>query len=312
MRIIVAIVLWLSSTLFHGAGFAQTMTDMDVAVWQIALDQVNFSVAGIDGKVGPRTRATLIAWQQSRGLTPDGIVGPQTRQSLGMDAAFAERAFTNYTVTAADVTALGTAPAGWRERASVPAMAYETLLELVAEKFHASEEFIKFLNPDLDWSAAGSNTVVRVPQVKPRFPAPTAATVRVNISGKFISVFDKDERFAAYFPCSIGRNPATRPVGTLEVANIAPNPNYTFDPAVFSESPEAAGIGQKLIIPPGPNNPVGVMWIGLSKPGFGIHGTPKPADIGRTESHGCFRLANWDARRLAEMIMVGVPVIVEP
>jgi lipoprotein-anchoring transpeptidase ErfK/SrfK len=93
---------------------------------------------------------------------------------------------------------------------------------------------------------------------------------------------------------------------------VAPNPNYTFDPAVFPESPEARALGRKLILPPGPNNPVGVAWIGLDKSGYGIHGTPKPEDVGRTESHGCFRLANWNAELLLKMVGVGTPVLVEP
>jgi lipoprotein-anchoring transpeptidase ErfK/SrfK len=93
---------------------------------------------------------------------------------------------------------------------------------------------------------------------------------------------------------------------------VVHDPNYTFDPAVFPESEEARNLGRKLIIPPGPNNPVGVAWIGLDRPGYGIHGTPNPEQVGRTESHGCFRLANWDARALLGLVRVGLPVVVEP
>jgi lipoprotein-anchoring transpeptidase ErfK/SrfK len=92
----------------------------------------------------------------------------------------------------------------------------------------------------------------------------------------------------------------------------APSPNYTFNPEVFPESAEARELGRKLILPPGPNNPVGTAWIGLDKPGYGIHGTPRPEDVGRTESHGCFRLANWNAEYLLQLVTVGTPVRVEP
>ena len=104
-----------------------------------------------------------------------------------------------------------------------------------------------------------------------------------------------------------------RPLGEeLHIAALAPNPNYTFDPVVFPESAEAQEIGRKLILQPGPNNPVGTMWFSLDKPGYGIHGTPKPEEVGRTESHGCFRLANWNAEYLHKLVNVGTPVFVDP
>ena len=99
---------------------------------------------------------------------------------------------------------------------------------------------------------------------------------------------------------------------TLHIVVVAPQPNYTFDPAVFPESAEGRELGRKLILPPGPNNPVGVVWFGLDKSGYGIHGTPRPEDVGRTESHGCFRLANWNAEHLLKLAGVGTPVQVEP
>jgi lipoprotein-anchoring transpeptidase ErfK/SrfK len=101
-------------------------------------------------------------------------------------------------------------------------------------------------------------------------------------------------------------------VGQLRVVVIAPNPNYTFNPEIFPESAEARQLGRKLTIPSGPNNPVGVAWIGLDKPGYGIHGTPSPEQVGRTESHGCFRLANWNAEYLLKLVAPGTPVFVDP
>jgi lipoprotein-anchoring transpeptidase ErfK/SrfK len=116
----------------------------------------------------------------------------------------------------------------------------------------------------------------------------------------------------AHFPCSIAAKVEKRPEGKLRIINFAANPNYTFDPAMFPESPEARTLKDKLTIQPGPNNPVGTAWIGLDRPGYGIHGTPKPEKIGRTESHGCFRLANWDASHLLKLVTRETVVIVEP
>jgi lipoprotein-anchoring transpeptidase ErfK/SrfK len=117
-------------------------------------------------------------------------------------------------------------------------------------------------------------------------------------------------RWWCIFPCSIARDKAKRPVGELHVANAAENPNYTFKPELFAEDAESTTLSGNLLIPPGPNNPVGVAWLSLDRPGYGIHGTPNPEDIGRTESHGCFRLANWNARKLVGMVTIGIPVTV--
>ncbi len=111
---------------------------------------------------------------------------------------------------------------------------------------------------------------------------------------------------------SIASRVEKRPVGELRVTVVARDPDYTFNPEVFPESEEARSLGRKLILPPGPNNPVGLAWIGLDLPGYGIHGTPKPEQVGRTESHGCFRLANWDALTLLDLVWTGLPVVVEP
>jgi lipoprotein-anchoring transpeptidase ErfK/SrfK len=138
-----------------------------------------------------------------------------------------------------------------------------------------------------------------------------AAFLRIGLSSKTLQAFDANTNLLVHFPCSIAREMSKRPVGQLEVAVMVPDPDYRFDPKVFRESPEARRLKGALMLPPGPNNPVGTAWIGLNKPGYGIHGTPHPEEVGRTESHGCFRLSNWDADYLMQLVEIGTPVLVE-
>jgi len=149
-----------------------------------------------------------------------------------------------------------------------------------------------------------------VPSLPP-VPARRAGIIRISLPGRFLRVFDTGGRLIAHFPCSIARRVEKRPVGDLQVVVTVPNPDYTWDPEVFPESPESRTVGRRLRIPPGPNNPVGIAWIGLNRSGYGIHGTPKPEEVGRTESHGCFRLANWNAELLRRMAWPGLTVRVE-
>jgi lipoprotein-anchoring transpeptidase ErfK/SrfK len=155
-------------------------------------------------------------------------------------------------------------------------------------------------------------TVLKIPAVTYPDPTDRAALVVIHLADRYLEAFDTESNLLVHFPCSIAAKVDKRPVGRLHVAVVAAHPNYTFDPEIFAESAEARAIGHKLTLPPGPKNPVGVAWIGLDKPGYGIHGTPSPEQIGRTESHGCFRLANWDAEYLLKLVWIGLPVDVEP
>jgi len=183
---------------------------------------------------------------------------------------------------------------------------------LVAEQSRASPKLLQRLNPDVDWSAVAPGLRIQAPAVGRISVAKTAARILISLAARELEAVDDDGAVLAHFPVSIARMVEKRPTGELRVKVIIPDPNYTFDPAVFPESPEARELSRKLILPPGPNNPVGVAWIGLDLPSYGIHGTPEPEHVGRTESHGCFRLANWDARTLLALARVGMPVIVGP
>jgi lipoprotein-anchoring transpeptidase ErfK/SrfK len=273
----------------------------------LALLQFGISAGSIDGSIGSQTRAALTAFQIQQRLPATGELDTNTRSRL----LLVNEPFTSYNVTPTDLARLQPLASTWLGKSQQSALDYETILELVSEKFFAHPNLIRRLNPSIDWSNVVAGTAVQVPDAA--YPPPTAhaAFVTIHLSGKTLEAFDDQTNLLAHFPCSIAKRVEKRPVGELHVAVIAPNPNYTFDPEIFPESPEAQQLNHKLILPPGPNNPVGVAWIGLDRPGYGIHGTPSPEQVGRTESHGCFRLANWNAEYLLRLVAVGTPVYVE-
>jgi lipoprotein-anchoring transpeptidase ErfK/SrfK len=275
---------------------------------QIALARMAISCGPIDGMVGAQTRASIRAYQIDNELTPTGDLDSETKESLTIE----EPVFTNYVILPADLARLRPLPTTWVGKSEAESLDYETILELVAEKHQASHNLIKSLNPSVNWTNISPFTSVKVPYVARPAPKRHAALVRISLAGKTLEAFDAETNLLAHFPCSIAARVEKRPVGQLLVVTGAENPNYTFDPTVFPESEEARQIDHRLIIPPGPNNPVGTAWITLDKPGYGIHGTPRPDQVGRTESHGCFRLANWNAEYLLKLVSSGTPVYVVP
>jgi lipoprotein-anchoring transpeptidase ErfK/SrfK len=276
----------------------------DVLEAQIALARRGISSGSIDGALGSQTRAAISVFQEIENLPVTGKLDTNTRPALTLNAPF----LTTYTVTTNDLARLQPVGKTWLAKSQQTALDYETELELVAEKSHSHPLLIGKLNPEVDWTNVAAGTVLKIPDVNYPEPSDKAAYVVIHLSDRFLEAFDGNTNLLAHFPCSIAARFDKRPVGELHVAVVVPHPNYTFDPELFPEASET----QKLIIPPGPNNPVGVAWIGLDKPGYGMHGTPKPEQVGRTESHGCFRLANWDAEYLSKLVWVGMPVLVEP
>lgn len=258
--------------------------------------------------MGPQTRAAILAFQRRSGLPETLELDAETRARLLLD----KPPLTFYTVTTNDLARLQPLAATWLGKSLQSALEYETLLELVAEKGRASPNLIRRLNPQVDWNTVGPGARVQIPDITDPEPAARAAFLVISLGEKKLEAFDANTNLLAHFPCSIAARVEKRPAGVLRVTAIAPNPNYTFDPAVFPESAEARQLNRKLILPPGPNNPVGTAWISLDRPGYGIHGTPQPEQVGRTESHGCFRLANWNAEFLLKLVWIGMPVYVEP
>jgi lipoprotein-anchoring transpeptidase ErfK/SrfK len=274
---------------------------------QVALVQQGISPGSLDGVSGSQTRAALAAFQQKAHLPLTGLLDDATKNRL----LLTNSPYTTYTVTSNDLARLQPLSTNWLGKSQQTALDYETVLELVSEKSFSHPDFIRRLNPSVDWTNVPAGTGVRVPNAVYPEVHDKAAFVVIHLSAKTLEAFDENTNLLVHFPCSIARLVEKRPVGELHVQVIAPNPNYTFDPDVFPESAEAKELNRKLILPPGPNNPVGVAWIGLDLPGYGIHGTPNPEQVGRTESHGCFRLANWNAEYLVHLVAVGMPVYVQ-
>lgn len=274
---------------------------------QLALNRIGISCGTIDGAIGSQTRAALRAFQLRDHLPITGELDAETRQRLTIDVP----AHTSYAVTTNDLARLRTLGSNWLEKSKQDRIDYESVLELVAERFHTSTNLIRKLNPAVNWTNFAADTVLQVPNAQ-RPPAATkAAFIRISLSLKTLQAFDANTNLLVHFPCSIAKRVEKRPVGNLTVAVAARDPNYTFDPENFPDSPEAKQKTGKLVLKPGPNNPVGTVWIGLDRPGYGIHGTPHPEQVGRTESLGCFRLANWNAEFLFTLVRPGTPVIVE-
>jgi len=279
---------------------------------QIALDRRGFSCNTIDGQDGRKTRVALATYCAVKEipLPPGGV-------RTAFDALFPNEPplLTPVLVTEADRAACVRIPASAAEKAALPAMGYETLQEMFAERGHLTETALRRLNPGLAWPNPPPGSCVFLPDFRPRAganpkrPDGTASVLRVSLSRFEVTAFDAEGRLIGLFPCSIAAEKnKLPPAGEICVKGIAPHPNYTYTPDF---TPRGRKV-ERHIFPPGPNNPVGASWIGLSLPGYGIHGTPKPEQIGRAESHGCFRLANWNAVRLRRMLDEGVPVVIEP
>jgi lipoprotein-anchoring transpeptidase ErfK/SrfK len=301
-------VAWVSAATSETQTALLPTNTLEVLEAQVALVRDGISPGPIDGLMGLQTEAALRAFQEKHNVRVTGTIDKQTRSNFSA----IEPLFVCYKITSNDLARLLAVPETWLGKSLLPRLDYETVLELVAEKSQAHTKLIQALNPAINWTNLTNETAITIPNAQ--FPpvAARASFVQIKLATRILEAFDAETNLVAHFPCSIGQRVDKRPVGELHVAVVAPSPNYTFDPAVFPESSEAQELGRKLILQPGPNNPVGTVWIGLDKPGYGIHGTPLPEKVGRTESHGCFRLANWNAEYLLKLVTIGTPVIVQP
>lgn len=270
---------------------------------QILLDRAGTSPGVIDGYDGENYRKALRVFEEINGFPVDGKLDDQVWQLLA--GAFPSPVIKQYTIAPSD-TAKPLSPAipvDYGEKAEMERLGYTSMREMFAERFHMDEDLLDQLNPDADFAAPGTVIIA----ADTTSPEPKSAVARVNIdaSAGLVRAYDETGRIVAAYPATIGSAENPSPRGTHEVSGVALDPTYTYNP---DKNFQQGDNEQVLTLPPGPNGPVGSVWIDLSKPTYGIHGTPEPAKIAKTNSHGCVRLTNWDATELAEMVSPGTIV----
>jgi lipoprotein-anchoring transpeptidase ErfK/SrfK len=270
---------------------------------QILLDRFHFSPGEIDGHYGDNLRVALVGFQAAHKLPANGVVDAATWQALNADIA---PVLVPYTIAPDDEKGpFVQVPEDMMAKAKLDALGYSSPEEEFGERFHLSPELLKALNPGKDLGKAGEQ--ILVPNVQ-RESIVKAARVEVSKSQRTVSAYREDGKLLAQYPATMGSEHDPLPIGDWKIDVIQQNPWFNYDPSLFwNANPK----DNKARIAPGPNNPVGVVWMGLSKEHYGIHGTPGPGTIGHAESHGCIRLTNWDAEELSQMVEKGTPAILK-
>ena len=268
----------------------------------VMLNNAHASPGAIDGSSGMNTLKAIASFQQMNGLKPTGVLNKETWDTL-LAKQGNKPAFVEYTITDADIQGpyAASIPHDYALQAKMKGLYYTRVTEMLGEKFHMDEDFLKKLNPKATFKKAGEKIVVT--NIRNELPENIHLIV-AHKGAKQLYLFNSQNQMVGSFPATIGSSDTPSPEGTYKVTGVARNPWYSYSPSNFLQGSNT----KPLSLPPGPNAPVGNIWIGLSKKSFGIHGTPNPSAISKTASHGCIRLTNWDANDLGQKVKSGVTV----
>ncbi len=280
---------------------------------QIFLDQRSFGPGKIDGRWGEFTAKALVRYQLANSESPTGQIDPAMQQALSKIFPI----YTDYTLAAEDLEKVGDVPSKPSEQAKKKAMLYRSVGEFLGERFHADPDFIAKLNKDKKIDSLKVGDTVRVPNVPefkiedvkevdhiPAHPEFSKRVIKIDTRYRMLDVYDGDKIVCSY-PITPGSTKLPAPIGVWKIVGIATLPWFRWDEAMLEHGYRSDNY---FNIPPGPRNPVGILWMGLNKRGIGIHGTNSPNTIGRAASHGCIRLANWDAARVVNQVTEGMTV----
>jgi lipoprotein-anchoring transpeptidase ErfK/SrfK len=269
---------------------------------QVLLDRANISSGEIDGKMSPRLEEAVAAFAEIHNLPADTRWSRTFWNELTSEAIVP--VLITYAITSEDLKGpFAQLPAKMEDQTSFKTLGYANIREALAENFHMSTELLAALNPDASFSQAGEEIIVA--NVLNDTKSPAAARVDVDKDRQTVKAYSSKGELIALFPASVGSEDKPTPSGKLKVTAINSEPTFHYNPRYQFREVETQ---KPFDLSPGPNNPLGLMWIALSKQSYGIHGTPEPSEVGRAASHGCVRLTNWDARRLAAMLSRGTPV----
>lgn len=267
---------------------------------QVLLLRAHYASGEIDGLAGKNLTRAVRGYQAAQGIKPTGKLDAATWAALNKDAA---PVLVEYTLTAQDIAGpYAPTPERPEDKAKMKRIVYQDLPEMLGERYDSKPALIKALNPGVQM-AAGAKLVV--PHTRPALQLPKAAKVVVDKSDGVLQLLDSADKVYAQFPASTGSSRFPLPIGNWKITAVVEDPDYRYDPDLLVGQPKDA---KPVMLPPGPNGPVGLVWMGIDKPHYGIHGTPEPGDISRDQSSGCVRLTNFAAQAVAGAVAAGTPV----